>query len=106
MKTRVLKILTNEDISMVANIVQSWRKGEQYEDVVGFCKSTITDDIMKSGFVLTPGRYVGFADEEDDRELFTKKIQKLTIELRELQSQSNELDINISINLKKIINES
>ena len=66
METRVLKVLTDEDIQKVQDTVSSWRTGDGYEDIEGYCKSSTTEEIEKNGFVLTPGRYVGFADEEDD----------------------------------------
>ena len=77
METRVLKVLTDEDIQKVQDTVSSWRTGEGYEDIEGYCKSSTTEEIEKNGFVLTPGRYVGFADEEDDGVPFEEKM-KLT----------------------------
>ena len=60
METRVLKVLTDEDIQKVQDTVSSWRTGEGYEDIEGYCKSSTTEEIEKNNFVLTPGRYVGF----------------------------------------------
>ena len=76
METRVLKVLTDEDIQKVQDTVSSWRTGEGYEDIEGYCKSSTTEEIEKNGFVLTPGRYVGFADEEDDGVPFEEKFLK------------------------------
>ena len=59
METRVLKVFTDEDIAKIQETVQSWKTGEGYEDVAGFCKSASREEIEKNGFVLTPGRYVG-----------------------------------------------
>ena len=73
METRVLKVLTDEDIQKVQDTVSSWRTGDGYEDIEGYCKSSTTEEIEKNGFVLTPGRYVGFADEEDDGVPFEEK---------------------------------
>ena len=64
----------------------AWR-GEygagDYEDVPGFCKSAATEQIAEHGYVLTPGRYVGAADAEDDGEPFDEKMKRLTAELAE-----------------------
>ena len=60
METRVFKILTVEDIQKVQDTVISWRTGEGYEDIEGYCKSSTTEEIEKNNFILTPGRYVGF----------------------------------------------
>ena len=59
METRVLKVFTDEDIAKIADTVQSWKTGDGYEDVAGFCKSASLKRLRKTGFVLTPGRYVG-----------------------------------------------
>ena len=53
METRVLKIVTDEDIAKIATTVQSWKTGDDYEDVAGFCKSVSLEEIEKSGFVDT-----------------------------------------------------
>ena len=73
METRVLKVLTDEDIQKVQDTVSSWRTGDGYEDIEGYCKSSTTEEIEQNDFVLTPGRYVGFADEEDDGVPFEEK---------------------------------
>ena len=61
METTVLKVLTDNDIAHISETVRSWRAGDGYQDVAGFCKSSTTDEIQKNGFALTPGRYVGAA---------------------------------------------
>ncbi len=100
METRVLKVLTDQDIQKVQDTVSSWRTGEGYEDIKGYCKSSTTEEIEKYGFVLTPGRYVGFADEEDDGVPFEEKITKLLNEYDELESQSEKVSQKISKNIK------
>ena len=83
---RTHKELSDEDIARIAGTYHAWR-GEQgagdYEDVPGFCKSTTTEQIAEHGFVLTPGRYVGAADSEEDDEPFDEKMKRLTAELAE-----------------------
>ena len=103
METRVLKVLTDEDIQKVQDTVSSWRTGDGYDDIEGYCKSSTTKEIEKNGFVLTPGRYVGFADEEDDGISFEEKIGLLTDEYFSLISQSKEIEQQIDINLSKVL---
>jgi type I restriction enzyme M protein len=60
------------------------RHGEwAYRDVPGFCKSATIADVDKHGFVLTPGRYVGVEEQEDDGESFAEKFPRLVAELEE-----------------------
>ena len=102
METRVHKVLTDEDISKIGETVQSWRIGKDYEDVAGFCKSSTTEEIEKNGFVLTPGRYVGFVDEEDDGVPFEEKMLTLTQKLKGLEEENKNLSKLIKDNLKTI----
>lgn len=66
-----------------------------YSDIPGFCKSATLEDIEEHGFVLTPGRYVGAADLEDDGEPFVEKMQRLTAELYESESLSAQIKSNL-----------
>ena len=99
MDTRVLRVFTDEDIAKIQETVQSWKSGEGYEDVVGFCKSASLEVIEKNGFVLTPGRYVGAEETSMDTEVFTQTIKKLTESLHALQDTSSKLDQEIVSNL-------
>lgn len=102
METRVLKVFTDEDIAKIQGTVQSWKTGEGYEDVAGFCKSASLEEIEKNGFVLTPGRYVGALDAEDDGILFEERIETLFEKLSTLQNEGNALDKKIQKNLNLI----
>jgi len=73
-----------------------------YADVAGFCKSATLDDVRQHGHILTPGRYVGAAEVEDDGEPFDEKMARLTAELREQTKQSARLDKLIWANLEDI----
>ena len=95
METRVLKVFTDEDIAKIQETVQSWKAGEGYEDIAGFCKSASLGEIEKNGFVLTPGRYVGAADGELDEEEFSSKITRLIGSLGDLRVRGGELDNHI-----------
>jgi len=112
METRTLRVLSgreeyplppNSDIGRIARAYHAWR-GEtdagEYEDVPGFCKSATLDDIKKHGYVLTPGRYVGAAEVEDDGEPFEEKMQRLTAELQECFAESDQLEARIKKNLE------
>ncbi|KOH42683.1 class I SAM-dependent DNA methyltransferase [Sunxiuqinia dokdonensis] len=92
-----------EDISRVADTYHNWLNSEEvYQDEKGFCKSASLTDIQKHKFVLTPGRYVGIPDEEDDGIPFQEKIDGLTSRLRQQMSQAQELDQEIKTQLAKI----
>ena len=90
---RIHRELTDEDIAKIAGTYHAWRgdKGAgEYEDVAGFCKAAKLEDIRKHGHVLTPGRYVGAADVEDDGEPFDEKMKRLAATLREQQAEGRE----------------
>ncbi len=88
--------LTDDDIQRIADTVHAWRDGggpgATYEDVPGFCRSASLAEIADHGHVLTPGRYVGAEEMEDDNEVFTEKMQKLTEKLGEQLAKGAELD--------------
>ncbi len=99
MKDRVLRDFKQEDIAKVAETFHAWQKGESYEDEAGFCCSATLEDLRKHDFVLTPGRYVGAADEVEDGEPFAEKMARLTAQLQEQFTQSTELEGQIKRNL-------
>jgi type I restriction enzyme M protein len=99
MRDRVLRDFTNEDVAKIADTFNAWQKGENYEDIAGFCKSASLDEIEKHDFVLTPGRYVGAAEQEDDGEPFAEKMARLTGQLREQFAESARLEAEIKRNL-------
>ena len=68
------------------------RTAVQYEDVAGFCKAATLDEIRQHSHILTPGRYVGAAEVEDDGEPFEEKMQRLTAQLRSQQAEARKLD--------------
>jgi type I restriction enzyme M protein len=98
-------IFTDEQIQRIADTVRAWR-GEQsageYKDIAGFCKSVKKEEIAKNGYVLTPGRYVGVAEEEDDGVPFEEKVKKLKAELEEHFKQGQELEDKIRKNLNML----
>ena len=102
---RTHRELSDDDIQKIAGTYHTWR-GEKdagkYEDVAGFCKSTALAEIEKHGFVLTPGRFVGAADVEDDGEPFPEKMARLTKTLGEQFAESARLEKAIKANLASI----
>jgi len=92
---RVHRDLTAEDIERIAGTYHAWRgdKGaRKYADVPGFCKAATTDEIAGQGFVLTPGRYVGAEDIEDDGEPFEEKMKRLTAKLEAQFAEARVLE--------------
>lgn len=115
MTDRTHKELTEDDITEIAGTYHAWRnnpnviarndEGEtrqspKYEDVAGYSKSATLEDIKANDYVLTPGRYVGVAEEEDDGIPFETKMGDLSKLLKEQMSQSKQLDTDIKNNLK------
>ena len=94
--------LTDDDIARIADAYHAWRGGEcagKYVDVPGFCKSVSLEGIRKYGHVLTPGRYVGAAPQEDDGVPFEEKMARLTSKWREQQAEVRRLDAEIEAHL-------
>ena len=95
MVTRKLRELSEDDTMKIANTYHAYVKDDNYEDVAGFCKKASLDEIKANDFVLTPGRYVGIKETEDDGEPFEEKMKRLTSELSEQMEKSAELDAEI-----------
>jgi type I restriction enzyme M protein len=97
--------LTDEEISRIACAYHAWRneKGAgKYEDVAGFCKSATTDEIAPHGYVLTPGRYIGAEEIEDENEPFDEKMRRLTTQLEQQMAAGAQLGVMIRTNLKEL----
>ena len=102
---RTRRELTDEEVQKIADTYHAWRgeKGAgEYADVAGFCKSASMEDIRKHGYVLTPGRYVGAAEQEDDGEPFEEKMRRLAAQWREQRAEAALLDAAIEANLKEL----
>jgi len=91
MVSRRLREMTDEDIAKIAETFEAFENGA-LEDEKGFCAAVSTADIAKQDYILTPGRYVGLAEQEDDGEPFDEKMARLTGELSELFEQSHALE--------------
>lgn len=99
MKDRVLRDFTQEDIANIADTYHHWQKSQDYQDIPAFCKSVPLSEIEKNLYVLTPGRYVGTPEQEDDGIPFAEKMQELTALLKEQFEQSAKLETEIKKNL-------
>ena len=101
MVTRAVRELTNEDIIKIADTFEAYRQGT-LEDEAGFCAVKTFEDIQKQDYILTPGRYVGIAEQEDDGEPFAEKMDRLTTELNGLFKESHRLEEEIKKQLGNI----
>ena len=91
MVTRRLRELTDEDIAKIADTFKAFNDGT-LEEVKGFCAVATTEDIARQDYILTPGRYVGIEEQEDDGEPFEEKMARLTSDLADLFRRSHELE--------------
>ena len=101
MVSRKLREFTEEDIDKVAKAFDAFRDGS-LEEEKGFSKIATIEDVAKQDFILTPGRYVGIADAEEDDEPFEEKMARLTGELAKCFEESNRLQEQIKKNLEAI----
>lgn len=101
MVTRKLRELTDEDITKIADTYNAYADGT-LEDAKGFCAVVTTEEIAKQDYILTPGRYVGIEEQQDDSEPFEEKMARLTGELSELFDQSHKLEAEIRQKLEAI----
>ena len=100
--SRKLRDFSKDDIASVSEVYHKWRKGDDsYEDVAGFCKSATIEEVKELDYVLTPGRYVGLAEEEDDFD-FEERFNELKHKLIQQIKKEQELSDKIKSQLKGI----
>jgi len=102
---RTHRELTDEEIARIAGTYHSWRgepEAGKYEDVPGFCKSATLKDIEAHGYVLTPGRYVGAEETQDDGTPFEEKMAELSAQLYQQMAEAAKLDTVIRQNLQSL----
>ncbi len=95
MITRKLRELSDEDIRKIADTYINYKKDSGYEDIQGFCKVATLEEIQGHDYILTPGRYVGIEEIEDDGEPFDEKMARLTSTLADQFAKSHELESEI-----------
>ena len=94
---------SEEDINLISETYHNWRNPEgNYEDVKGFCNSASIERVKDLDYVLTPGRYVGLPDNEDNFD-FNERFTKLQAELKEQMLEEEKLNVQILENLKKVM---
>ena len=99
---RRTKELREEDIQKIANTYHAWRKPKsKYQDIKGFCNSASIERVKELDYVLTPGRYVGLPDEEDDFD-FNERFTALKTEFEAQLKEEAKLNKAILENLKKV----
>ena len=101
MVTRKLRELQEADIKKIADTFDKYNDGT-LENEKGFCAVIALGDVAKQDYILTPGRYVGIAEQEDDGIPFQEKMDKLTTELSDLFAQSHDLEDEIRKQLASI----
>ena len=92
MVTRKLRELSEDDIAQIAGTYHNYQNDDSYQDVAGFCKVATIDEIKDNNYVLTPGRYVGTEEQEDDGIPFEEKMADLTSKLAEQMQEGARLD--------------
>ena len=103
MVDRVLRAFTGEDTEKIVKTFHTWKRDENtYENIPGFCRSATLGEIAEHGYVLTPGRYVGAEDVEDDGVPFAEKMEGLTRELATQFHESDQLQSAIRRNMQKL----
>jgi len=99
---RRTKEFSDEDIAKIAGTYHAWRNPEgEYEDISGYCNSASIDRVRELDYVLTPGRYVGLAEEEDDFD-FNERFTQLKAEFEEQLKEEERLNKLILENLEKV----
>jgi type I restriction enzyme M protein len=110
MISRKQKGLSDKDIAKISDTHHNWRKESEsgfagfkdYQDIAGFCKSSIIEDVRKNNYILTPSRYIDFKEVAEEGIVFAEKMATLTQILKEQMQKANELDEAIKQNLAKI----
>jgi len=101
--SRKNKAFTDEDIAKISDVYHNWRSVDgNYDDIQGFCKSASLSEVEANNYVLTPGRYVGTEDIEDDGILFENKVAVISEKLKSHFEESIILQERIKVNLKKV----
>jgi type I restriction enzyme M protein len=108
METKTVRVLDDDDVTRIAGTYHAWRDSgapPNYEDVPGFCKAASLDEIVTHDFVLTPGRYVGAEDVEEDDEPIEEKLARLRARLYEEFEEADRLEKLIRQRLEGLIGE-
>ena len=99
MLDRKQKAFSDEDVQSLVDTFHSWQSGSGYEDITGQCYSATMGNMAKNDYILTPGLYVGVAEEDDDGVPFASKMNTLTTTLGEQFEESARLEENMKKSL-------
>ena len=102
MVTRKLRELSEEDIAKIAGTYHKFQNDDGYEDIAGYCRASTIEEIKENNYVLTPGRYVGTEEQEDDGVPFEEKMKTITAELKVQFEETHKLEEEIKKNLEAI----
>jgi type I restriction enzyme M protein len=102
MANRVHRVFESVDVMRVVGKYHAWRDAAGYEDEAGFCRAASLEEVRTHDCVLTPGRYVGTAEADDDGEPFEEKMKRLSGDLLRSFNQSRQLDARIVENLNRL----
>jgi type I restriction enzyme M protein len=108
MATRTLRVLSDDDISKITVTYHNWRNKKPeaaYEDIAGFCKSANINEVATQDYVLTPGRYVGAADVEDDGEPIDERLARLRTQLLAEFDEADRLEKVVRERLQGLVRE-
>jgi type I restriction enzyme M protein len=99
-------VFDDEVIARIANTYRAWSQDgetkEKYADVPGFCRAVRHEEIKQHDYILTPGRYVGAEDAEEDDEAFAEKMQRLTAALSDQLAEATRLEVQIRKGLEEL----
>jgi type I restriction enzyme M protein len=103
MINRTQKVFSPDELGSVAGIYHAWRSIDgKYKDILGFCKNTPRKEIESNNYVLTPGRYVGASEIEDDGVSYEEKLEEITRSLTASLKCSNNIQVELTKNLENI----
>jgi type I restriction enzyme M protein len=105
MADRTHREFSDEEISRIAQTYHSWRGekgGGKYEDLPGFSKSATPEEIASHGYILSPGRYVGAEEVEDDSEVFDERMKRLAVKLEKQFTEGSTIEAKIREDLKRM----
>lgn len=103
MPERTQRELADNDISVISETYHNWRnKKGKYSDNLGFCRAAKIEEIKANNYILTPGRYIGFEETEDDEQTYKQKVKLLSKEISELIKKDESLSKELKKSLSKI----
>jgi len=114
MKNRVNREFSDDDVQKIAQTVHLWREDQDraevpegedapvYADIPGFCKSATLEEIQAHGCVLSPGRYTGSEEVDDDDDAFKERLDEIVGELKGLFGRSDALRVEVKKGMKEL----